>query len=210
MSHALIVEDDAGTAEMLAALVAAEGFTTATAASLQQARRELESQRPDVVLLDLSLPDGSGIDLFDAVETPDPACEIVLITGHASLETSIQALRLGAADYLRKPVDVARLRAVLARAGGASEVRGRMDRERSLVDAQGRFGRIWGRSQSMREIYRRIERVAALHRDVDRAEFRQQLLQREHLLDSRKIPGDRADPLAVGLRDFRSNRREGF
>jgi len=160
VSHALIVEDDAGTAEMLAALVAAEGFTTATAASLQQARRELESQRPDVVLLDLSLPDGSGIDLFDAVETPDPACEIVLITGHASLETSIQALRLGAADYLRKPVDVARLRAVLARAGGASEVRGRMDRERSLVDAQGRFGRIWGRSQSMREIYRRIERVA--------------------------------------------------
>ena len=99
MNHALIVEDDAEAAEMMAELIASLGFTAAVATSLRDARRQLALNEPDIVLLDLMLPDGSGMTLFD-----DPATlantEVVLITGHASLETSIQALRLGAADYL--------------------------------------------------------------------------------------------------------------
>ncbi len=159
LAHALIVEDDENSAEMLAELVAAEGFSTATAGSLHDAARQYAFRRPDVVLLDLSLPDGSGIELFDRVER-DEACEIVLITGHATLETSIQALRLGAADYLLKPVNVPRLRQVLARARGGSEARGRLASERVHVDAEGRFGLLWGKSAAMREIYHQIARVA--------------------------------------------------
>jgi len=115
--HALIVEDDADSAEMLAEIVAAEGFSTATAGSLLDARRQLAFRTPDIVLLDLTLPDGSGIELFDSVDRRDS--EVVLITGQASIETSVQALRLGAADYLIKPVNVDRLRAVLARSSAA-------------------------------------------------------------------------------------------
>ncbi len=159
MAHALIVEDDENSAEMLAELVSAEGFSTATAGSLHDAYRQYAFRQPDVVLLDLSLPDGSGIELFDRVERNE-ACEIVLITGHATLETSIQALRLGAADYLLKPVNVPRLRQILARANGSSEARGRLASERVHVDAEGRFGRLWGKSPAMREIYHQIARVA--------------------------------------------------
>ncbi|HEY0879571.1 MAG TPA: sigma-54 dependent transcriptional regulator, partial [Zeimonas sp.] len=159
MAHALIVEDDENSAEMLAELVSAEGFSTATAGSLHDACRQYAFRQPDVVLLDLSLPDGNGIELFDRVERNE-ACEIVLITGHATLETSIQALRLGAADYLLKPVNVPRLRQILGRASGSSEARGRLATERVHVDAEGRFGRLWGKSAAMREIYHQIARVA--------------------------------------------------
>lgn len=158
MPHALIVEDDANSAEMLAEIVAAEGFSTATAGTLLDARRQLAFRTPDIVLLDLTLPDGNGIELFDAVDRRDS--EVVLITGQASVETSVQALRLGATDYLIKPVNVARLRAVLARAGAASDTRGQLSAQEDLVEAEGRFGRLWGRSAPMREVHRRIARVA--------------------------------------------------
>ena len=65
MSHALIVDDDVDSAAMLAALVAKEKFTVATAHTLRDARRQIALQTPDIVLLDLQLPDGSGLDLFD-------------------------------------------------------------------------------------------------------------------------------------------------
>src|SRR6186713_1458645 len=97
-----------------ALLVANEGFTVATAGSLRDARRQMALQEPDIVLLDLVLPDGNGMELFqDAKQLPN--AELVLITGHASLDTSIQALRLGAADYLVKPMSLKQLQGVLSR-----------------------------------------------------------------------------------------------
>src|SRR5687768_751928 len=92
--HALVVDDEADSAEMMAALIATEGFTVATAGSLRDARKQLALQEPDIVLLDLMLPDGSGMSLFEDGKALQNT-EVVLITGHASLETSIQALRLG-------------------------------------------------------------------------------------------------------------------
>ena len=71
-------------------------------------------QVPDVVLLDLMLPDGNGLGLVDQVKSQGRS-EVVLITGHASVETSVQALRLGAADYLTKPLNIKQLRGVLSR-----------------------------------------------------------------------------------------------
>ena len=64
MGHALIVDDDADTAEMLAEMVASQGFTAATARTMRDARRQLATTVPDVVFLDLDVPDGKGIELF--------------------------------------------------------------------------------------------------------------------------------------------------
>ena len=114
MSHVLIVDDDANTREALAALCETEGFTTAAAGSVAEARIQLVRQRPDVVLMDLKLPDGSGMDLFDDLEDRS-SIETILITGHASVETAVEALRLGASDYLTKPVNFQRLKAILSR-----------------------------------------------------------------------------------------------
>ena len=119
MSHVLIVDDDTYTREALVAIAQAEGFTTAGAGSVTEARMHLVRQRPDVVMMDLRLPDGSGMDLFEDLE--DRAnIETILITGHASVESAVDALRLGASDYLTKPVNLQRLKAVLSEVQSAA------------------------------------------------------------------------------------------
>jgi two-component system, NtrC family, response regulator AtoC len=160
MSHALIVDDDSDTAEMLAELVASQGFTAATARTMRDARRQLATSVPDVVFLDLVLPDGKGIELFD-----DKAAladtEVVLITGHASLETSIEALRLGAADYLIKPVNPAQVQGILERVMRPGELQAEITDLRQELDRTGRFGDIWGGSPAMKRVYEQVSRVAA-------------------------------------------------
>ena len=159
MGHALIVEDDADAARMMAQLVANEGFSAATAQSLREARRQMALQQPDVVLLDLRLPDGNGMTLLDETDLIGNS-EVVLMTGHASLETSIQALRYGAADYLIKPVSAKQLHSILSRVMKPSVLQ---DEVRSLHDdlaRTGRFGHLVGTSGPMAQVYEQIARVA--------------------------------------------------
>jgi two-component system, NtrC family, response regulator AtoC len=160
MSHALIVEDDADSAETMAALIAGERFTVATARTLRDARRQMALQPPDIVLLDLKLPDGNGMDLLSDPQV-NAQCEIVLITGHASLETSIQALRLGAADYLIKPVNVKQLQGILSRVMKPAALSAEVSTLEAEWRATGRFGQLWGRSPAMRRIHEQVGRVAA-------------------------------------------------
>ena len=159
MPHALLVDDDADAAETMAMLIASEGFTVATAGSLRDARRQISLQEPDIVLLDLMLPDGSGMELFaDAKALPNT--ELVLITGHASLDTSIQALRLGAADYLVKPTSLKQLQGVLSRVTKPSALKAVAGDFEKGLETEGHFGGLWGRSAPMRRVYQQIVRVA--------------------------------------------------
>jgi two-component system response regulator AtoC len=159
MAHALIVEDDVDSAQMMAALIATENFTVATAHSLRDARRQIVLQQPDLVLLDLHLPDGSGMKLFDDAELVAQS-EVVLITGHASLETSIQALRLGAADYLIKPVNQKQLQGILSRVMRPAALKAELASLTAQWQRSGHFGHLWGRSEAMQSIYQQISRVA--------------------------------------------------
>jgi len=159
MAHVLIVDDEPDGAEMLAALIAAERFTVATAGSLADARRQIALQAPDLVLLDLLLPDGSGMKLISEVKAAKP-CEVVLITGHASLETSVQALRLGAADYLVKPPNMAQLRGILSRLAKPSTLQADQMSLQQELEREGHFGQLWGRSDTMRAVYQQIVRVS--------------------------------------------------
>jgi two-component system, NtrC family, response regulator AtoC len=159
MGHALIVEDDADSARMMAALVASEGFTAATARTLQDARRQLALQQPDLVLLDLRLPDGSGMSLLDDQDLIGNS-EVVFMTGHASLDTSIQALRYGAADYLIKPVSAKQLHSILSRVTRPSVLRAEVENLHEDLQATGRFGHLVGKSEPMRLVYEQIARVA--------------------------------------------------
>ncbi|TCP04346.1 DNA-binding NtrC family response regulator [Rubrivivax gelatinosus] len=159
MHHALIVDDDLDSAMTLRELVAGERFTVAVAHTLRDARRQIAMQQPDLVLLDLKLPDGSGMDLF-----ADPQLiansEIVLITGHASLDTSIEALRLGAADYLVKPIALRQLEGVLARFMKPSALKAEVETLNADLASRGRFGHLWGQSAPMLRVYEQISRVA--------------------------------------------------
>ncbi|MDO9314860.1 MAG: sigma-54 dependent transcriptional regulator [Burkholderiaceae bacterium] len=159
MTHALIVDDDVDSASTLKALIAGEGLTVAVVHSLRDARRQIALQQPDIVLLDLQLPDGSGMDLLaDRHMLADS--EIVLITGHASLETSIQALRLGAADYIVKPINMRQLQGVLSRFMKPAVLKAEVEVLVSQVEPSGHFGQLWGRAPSMLRLYEQITRVA--------------------------------------------------
>jgi DNA-binding NtrC family response regulator len=159
MPHALIVDDDVDALAALAPLVEMEGFSTAVATTLQEAREQMTRQRPDVVLLDLVLPDGDGMDLFQDVESRKTA-EIILMTGHASIESSVQALRLGASDYLIKPIHIKQLKNTLARVARPTDLRNEIASLREELRRVGRFGHLLGNSLAMQKVYDQISRVA--------------------------------------------------
>src|ERR1041385_2905311 len=102
MPHVLVVDDDLGFMLGLAETVTREGFTTSTAGTLRDAREELSKARPDIVFLDLHLPDGLGLDLLKDLEQL-PSTQTVMVTAQGSVEEAGEATRRGAVHFLTKP-----------------------------------------------------------------------------------------------------------
>jgi DNA-binding NtrC family response regulator len=159
MAHALIVDDDTDVVEWLQEVARMEGFTVARAQSLREARIELGRQRPDVLLTDLRLPDGEGIELVSELEKPD-ATEVIIVTGHATVDSAVAALRAGASDYLVKPADLERVQAVLRHAKKTSALQQEIGELRDALRKLGRFGKILGSSQRMQVLYDQLSRVS--------------------------------------------------
>ena len=157
--RALIVDDDLEVLQVLAEFVKREGFVASVASTIGQAREEIAANPPDILLVDIQLPDGSGLDLLDGLDTAaDP--EVVLITGNASVETAVDALRHGVTDYLTKPVDFARLKMALANLARALDMKGQIGQLRTELRKLGRFGPLVGASPAMQKVYDLIGRVA--------------------------------------------------
>jgi len=157
--RALIVDDDLEVLQVLAEFVKREGFVASVASTIGQAREEMAANPPDILLVDIQLPDGSGLDLLDGLDAAaDP--EVVLITGNASVETAVDALRRGVTDYLTKPVDFARLKMALANLARALQMKGQIGHLRTELRKLGRFGPLVGASPAMQKVYDLIGRVA--------------------------------------------------
>jgi two-component system, NtrC family, response regulator AtoC len=157
--NVLIVEDDVNLRAALAALASREGAVPREAGTLEEARKRLAETPLDAVLVDLTLPDGSGLSLLGAPEalgTP----EYIVVTGDGTAESAVQALKRGAIDYLTKPVDRARLRSVLANVQRTRVLKHEAVDLRHQLREFGRFGRLIGRSAGMQRVYDLIERVA--------------------------------------------------
>jgi len=158
MPRALLVDDDPASLGALAELIDLEGFETATAGTLREAQARFAATTPDVILTDLVLPDGTGIDLVDPALSVGAL--VVLITGHASVETAVEALRRGATDYLTKPVDLARLKTILANVSRTRELQAEIGSLRGELRKLGRFGPLVGASAAMGAVYDLITRVS--------------------------------------------------
>ena len=156
----MVVEDDEDAARTLTTLIGREHHSVTSAHSLHAARRLLALQSPDLLLLDLHLPDGSGFDLLADHGGLLSDTEVILVTGQASVETSVQALRMGAADYLVKPVNPAHLRGLLSRLIRPSRLREELAQIAEQWRETGRFGDLIGACEAMRHVYRQISRVA--------------------------------------------------
>jgi two-component system, NtrC family, response regulator HydG len=156
---ALIVDDDANFRRSLEVLVQREGFTTRAGGSLEEARKSLAEDVPDVVLLDLTLPDGDGLAWFRS-EDSAAQVELIVITGGGSIDSAISAMRGGALDYLTKPIDRARLTTALLNLARTRALKEEVGTLRSDLRELGRFGAMVGRSKPMLEVYDLIARVA--------------------------------------------------
>ena len=159
MPHALVVDDEPNFLLPLAELVEREGFTTSVASSLKDARALIRSKPPDLVLTDLSLPDGTGIELLEELDSAVPT-QVIVVTGHATVDTAVEALRKGATDYLTKPLDIPRLKTVLANVARAYALREEVGTLRAELRRLGRFGSLVGASPAMQKVYDLISRVA--------------------------------------------------
>jgi two-component system response regulator RegA len=105
----LLVDDDPAFARVLGRALSARGFTVYSAASAAEAVAQLNSDsaiRPDFAILDLNLGGSSGLKLIGAVRQINPECRIVVLTGYASISTAVDAIKLGADQYLAKPIEV--------------------------------------------------------------------------------------------------------
>ena len=159
MSHALLVDDSVESVDALRAVVEREGFSVSIAGTLAEAYEAIEQKPPDVILLDLKLPDGDGLELLERLDSGDRP-DVVLITGHATVDTAVAALRERVADFLVKPVDLQRLRSVLHHVIRTRDLRHEVDSLRLELRQFGKFGRFVGRSPAIQKVYDLIARVA--------------------------------------------------
>ncbi len=111
----LVVDDEESVVVTIKAILQLDGYNVATTTSGKQARKMVRETEYDLVLTDLRLEDGDGLDVLKAVRESHPETVTIMLTGYASLESAIQALRAGAYDYLVKPSEVEELRSTVAR-----------------------------------------------------------------------------------------------
>jgi DNA-binding NtrC family response regulator len=160
MPNALIVEDSDSSRELYAEWLKQRGFGTVEArGTLAEAQTVLGARSFDLVLLDLQLPDGSGMEILKQLEE-HPDAEVVVITGHGTIDSAIDAMRGGAIDYLTKPVDLRRLQKIITRSRRALELRSEVATLRGELRRMGRFGGMVGGSAAMQRAYDLIVRVA--------------------------------------------------
>ena len=155
----LVVDDDDDFRESLVKLLEHERHEVVSVSDLNGARHALSTKFFDAVLVDQELCDGVGTQLLEDPTRP-PSTEVVVITGHATVNDAVDALKRGAADYLTKPTDLPMLQATLSRVTRVRSLRLEVDELRDALREHGRLGPIVGRSAAMQPVFDIIQRVA--------------------------------------------------
>jgi DNA-binding NtrC family response regulator len=166
-SKILIVDDDAGMAETCAKLFKRQGWVPLVAQSGQAALERLEAE-PDVeiILTDLMMPGLSGVELLQAAKRINPALEVIIMTGYGTIHNAVQAMKLGASDYITKPFDKEE---ILAAVEKILTIKDLQEEVRSLrTQLRDRYGieQLIGQSKPMREVFERIRAVAGVESPV--------------------------------------------
>jgi len=162
----LIVDDDEGHAEALGDGLAMDGHECALAGSGGEAITLMEQTTYDAVLTDLVMYDKSGLDVLAEARRLQPQAVVLMITGHGSVETAVEAMQLGAADYLTKPVNLGELRTKLPRAVAAMRDRTQNVELRRQLDKRFGFENIIGHSPPMQRLFEMLARVSETNATV--------------------------------------------
>ncbi len=152
----LVIDDEESVRYSFRRIFEGEAVQVLTAATAAEGLDQVRRHGPDVIVLDLQLPDRSGLEVFKQIQAEDPKRPVIFITAHGTTETAIEAMKGGAFDYLVKPVDLDRLSQLLERAFEAA----RLMRVPAILPAEESGDRIVGRSLVMQEMCKAIGRIA--------------------------------------------------
>jgi DNA-binding NtrC family response regulator len=156
----LIVDDEASLRDFLSIVFEQDKWSVTTAGSLEAARAAWQKSEPDVVLCDLMLPDGSGLELLREIKAQTPSIAVIMITAHTSTKSAVDALKAGAADYIAKPFDVDELKIIIRKAVERKELEDENLHLRTALEERFMFSNILGKSPKMQEIFSIIQRIA--------------------------------------------------
>jgi DNA-binding NtrC family response regulator len=156
----LIVDDEEDSRSALQTLLETWGYAADVAAEGRQALEKASSLRPSLVITDLVMPDIDGLTLMSALQQELPRVPVIILTGRATVDTAVAAMRQGAYDYLTKPVDLDRLRLLIEKALDRARTLDEITILRRRVKEVWGLGRLIGRSAPMQEVHRLIEQAA--------------------------------------------------
>jgi DNA-binding NtrC family response regulator len=156
----LIVEDEANERTGLAELISSWGYRTETAADGVEGLQKVEQTSPSIVITDLKMPRMGGIDLLKKLGEQSQDLAVILVTAQGTIDSAVEAMRLGAYDYLTKPIDTQRLRSMLQNACSLVGIRTELESTRRRLRDSGSLGQLRGTSRKMQETFRLIELVA--------------------------------------------------
>ncbi|HEY3153757.1 MAG TPA: sigma-54 dependent transcriptional regulator [Candidatus Binatia bacterium] len=159
--NVLVVDDDAATRDGLTALLESWGYNALAAPNGQAALQRCNQDLPHAIVSDLIMPGMTGLQFIEALHERVHQVAIIMLTGQATIETAVQAMKLGAYDYLPKPLEPAKLRTVLEKGlkqiGFAREAN---ILRQKLVSPLGSYGELIGKSPTMRQVYQRLSHIA--------------------------------------------------
>jgi two-component system, NtrC family, response regulator AtoC len=162
-STVLIVDDERTLARAIKAFLTESGYEAETAGDAEQALRLLETMRPDVVFTDVRLPGMNGIDLLRKVREFDAAIPVIIMTAHGTIEGAVEAVKLGAFDYLKKPVDLEELRLLADRSRETSQLKQELSYYRRRdAGRDASLAGIIGESTAIRAVMDQARQIAAL------------------------------------------------
>ena len=151
---------------MLVDYLGSQGYTALGVRSVQQGAEALRTDTFDLVIADLRLEDGNGLELLKQLKQTAPRTYGILMTGYATMETAVEAIRIGLFDYMIKPILPAQLDLVLQRLESIRQLQSENSYLRAQVQADGEGSVIWGRSGLMQDILEMVKKVAQTHATV--------------------------------------------
>jgi DNA-binding NtrC family response regulator len=160
--NVLVVDDDAATRDGLTALLESWGYHALAVANGQAALQRCNQDLPHAIVSDLMMPGLTGLQFIEALHERVHQVAIIMLTGQATIETAVQAIKLGAYDYLPKPLESSKLRAVLEK--GLKQVgfaREANVLRQKLESPLGSYGELIGKSSILRQIYQRLSHIAS-------------------------------------------------
>jgi len=160
MNKILIIDDEEKLRSLLARLIKLEGFTVTETGSLKSAHKAIEKEEPDVILCDVKLPDGNGVDFTREVKTKNPIIEIILLTAYGNITDGIQAMKNGAFDYIIKGDDNDKVIPLLNKAVEKVELQKKIARLEDLVGKKYSFESIIGYSKALTDAFSLAKKVA--------------------------------------------------